>query len=193
MTTLESFQSSLTDRLISAPIPLDPLNEGDLEQRFVLPIIREVHQHFPTLRVHAHPWKHSTTCQPNCPNGCGLINAAQIHGCPKCWEASKSWAAVRLYGLHCFDVIVGSEGDSLALELKFLKRARQGNRKANDGFQRLVGQCFLARLIHGHVLGLCIAEAGALDLSATRHVADLRQQGISLLVREIQRSGGTAL
>jgi hypothetical protein len=184
MNTMELFQGSLTERLLDDPIPSALRSEADLERRFVLPILHDVHQQFPVLHVHAHPWKHAATCQPTCSDGPGLIDGPQVHGCPKCWQSSKSWAAVRLYGLHCFDVIVGKQQDSLVLEIKFLRRAGKGNKKANDGFQHLVGQCTLARLIHPRVIGFCVAETGALDMSATSHVEDLRRQGIRLLVRQ---------
>lgn len=190
MSTIESFQARLTGRLLTDPIPSALRNEADLEKRFVLPIVHGVHQQFPTLHVHAHPWKHTATCTPNCADGPGLIDAPQIHGCPDCWEASKSWAAVRLYGLHCFDVVVGRRHDSLVVELKLLRRAREGNRKANDGFQRLVGQCALAKLVHPQVVGFCVAESGALDMSAVGYLDDLRQQGISLLVRTLDDPRG---
>lgn len=185
MSVIESFQTTLTERLLGDPIGSAFTNEADLERRFVLPIVYGVHQQFPSLHVHAHPWRQKTTCRPNCSAGTGLIGASEIHGCPVCWETSKSWAAVRLYGLHCFDVVVGTQRASLVVELKYLRRARKGNRKANDGFQRLVGQCALARLIHPRVVGFCVAESGALDLSSTGHIADLQRQGIWLVVRPL--------
>lgn len=192
MSTIESFQAKLTQRLLTGAIPSALRNEADLEKRFVLPIVHSVHQQFPDLHVHAHPWNHTATCAPNCTDGLGLINAPQIHGCPACWEASKSWAAVRLYGLHCFDVVVGRPHDSMAIELKLLRRARKGNRKANDGFQRLIGQCALAKLVHPRVTAFCAAESGALDMSAVAHLGDLRRQGIWLLVRTLDDPGTLA-
>ena len=119
MSAIESFQATLTDRLLGDPIAPGFRNEADLEKRFVLPIVYGVHQQFPSLHVHAHPWRQKTTCRPNCSDGTGLISAPQIHGCPECWETSKSWAAVRLYGLHCFDVVVGRQRASLVVELKY--------------------------------------------------------------------------
>jgi len=185
MNVIESFQASLTRRLLGDPIPGGLRNEADLEKRFVLPMVHKVHQQFPTVHVHAHPWKHAATCEPNCTDGPGLIDAPEIHGCPDCWEANKAWAAVRLYGLHCFDVVVGRPDDSLVVELKLLRRARGGTRKANDGFQRLIGQCTLARLVHPRVIGFCVAEDGALDMEAVGHLEALRRQGIWLLVRSL--------
>ena len=190
MNALELFQASLIRRLLGDPIPSPLKNEADLEKRFVLPTVHEVRRQTPDLHIHAHPWNHIATCDPNCTDGTGLIDAGEIYGCPDCWEASKAWAAVRLYGLHCFDVVVGEPDDSLVIELKLLRRARQGNRKANDGFQRLIGQCTLARLVHPRVVGFCVAEAGALDMNAVSHVDDLRQHGIWLLVRSLDHPTG---
>ena len=90
-----------------------------------------------------------------------------------------------MYGLHCFDLVVGDQHDSLVLELKLLHRARKGNRKANDGFQRLVGQCALARLVHPRVVGFCVAEDGALGMSEGSHVDALRDKGIWIIVRPL--------
>jgi hypothetical protein len=187
MHTVDSFHAELVGHFSADPIPSDLRNEADLEKRFVLPIVYTVHQQFPKVHIHAHPWKRTATCTPSCAHGSGLIAGPQIHGCPDCWEASKSWAAVRLYGLHCFDLVIGTPQDSLVVELKLLHRARRGNRKANDGFQRLVGQCILARLIHPRVIGFCVAESGALDMEAVGHLEGLQQLGIQLLVRQIDR------
>lgn len=52
-------------------------------------------------------------CRVNCTDGPGLVEEPSLHGCPECWGRSKKWAVARLYGLHCFDLVVGSPGDSL--------------------------------------------------------------------------------
>jgi hypothetical protein len=183
MTTIESFQATLIDRLLVDEIPSDLVKEADLERRFILPLVHNVCQGFRGLHVYAKPWKQRTTCVPDCKDGSGLVTDPELHGCRDCWEASKSWAAARLYGLHCFDLVVGDRDDSLALEVKLLHRARKGNRKANEGFQRLVGQCTLARLVHPRVVGFCAAAEGALDMIATSHLDELRRQGIHVIVR----------
>ncbi len=185
MGTIEAFQTALMTQLINDPLPSGLFKEGDLETKFILPLVSGLCDAFHGLHAYAHPWNKSATCVPNCADGPGLIAGPPPHGCPDCWENSKSWAAARLYGLHCFDLVVGDPGDSLVLELKLLHRARKGNRKANDGFQRLVGQCTLARLIHSRVVGFCVAEDGALDMSATSLVDKLEAQGIWILVRSL--------
>jgi hypothetical protein len=185
MGTIEEFQTTLMARLLSDPLPDGLVKEGDLERKFVLPLISDLQEGFTNLHVYAHPWKQSATCLPNCTDGLGLIAGPPPHGCQDCWENSKSWAAVRLHGLHCFDLVVGAPGNSLVLELKLLHRARKGNRKANDGFQRLVGQCALARLVHSRVIGFCVAEDGALGLSEPSLVDKLQEQAIWICVRPL--------
>jgi hypothetical protein len=183
MCSVREFEAKLIDRLRKATPPSDLANEGDLERRFMLPIVRDVLHESPGLRIHAHPWNRPEKCQPSCSEGAGLVEQPELHGCPDCWGRSKGWAAARLYGLHCFDLVVGTPGDSFALEAKLLRRSPRGNRRANDGFQRLIGQCTLARLVHPRVVGFCVAEEGALDLSAASHVEALRGRGIALIVR----------
>ncbi len=187
MTTLEAFQARLVSRLQGDRLPDHLVNEDDLERRFVLPLVADLQKDFPDLHIYAHPWKQRTKCLPDCTDGPGLIAGPEPHGCPDCWESSKTWAAVRLHGLHCFDLVVGDKHDSLVLELKLLKRARTGKRKANDGFQRLIGQCTLARLVHARVVGFCVAEDGALGEAGT-HLAALADKGIRILVRACQRA-----
>ena len=185
MTRVNEFEQKMTDRLRVSALPSDLVNEGDLERRFLLPIVRDVLTELSETHVCAHPWKHKEKCEPTCGEVGGLIELPELHGCPDCWKQSKKWAAARLYGLHCFDLVVGTPGDSFALEAKLLRRSGRGNRLANDGFQRLIGQCMLARLVHPRVVGLCVAEKGALDLSATSHLEAVRSQGITLVTKTL--------
>lgn len=185
MRSVKEFEARLIDRLRAATPPSDLINEGDLERRFILPLVRDLLEQSPGLHVYAHPWKRSEKCQPNCPGGTGLVEQPELHGCPDCWNQSKKWAAVRLYGLHCFDLVVVKRQDSFALEVKLLRRSRRGNRRANDGFQRLLGQCMLARLVHPRVVGFCVAEEGALDMSATSHLDALQDQGVTLVMKTL--------
>jgi hypothetical protein len=187
MTLVNEFERKLIDRLHMTALPSDLINEGDLERRVLLPIVQEVLQESPGTHVCAHPWKHPEKCEPNCGEGGGLIKQPELHGCPECWGQSKKWAAARLYGLHCFDLVVGTPGDSFALEAKLLRRSGVGKRRANDGFQRLMGQCLLARLVHPRVVGFCVAGEDALDVLATSHLEALRGQGITLIVRTLDK------
>lgn len=191
MHSVKEFEARLIERLQETTPPSDLVNEGDLERRFILPVLRDVLRESPGPHVCAHPWKRSEKCDPSCPEGIGLVDQPELHGCPDCWGQSKKWAAARLYGLHCFDVVVGTPGDSFALEAKLLRRSPRGNRRANDGFQRLIGQCLLARLVHPRAVGLCVAEEGALDLSATSHLKALRSQGITLVVKTLNGDNNT--
>lgn len=187
MPILDEFQGKLLNRLQDDRLPDLLVNEGDLERRFVLPLVADLQRDFPSLHIYAHPWKQRAKCVPDCTHGLGLIGGPEPHGCPDCWEASKTWAAVRFFGLHCFDLVVGDQHDSLALELKLLQRPRTGKRKANDGFQRLIGQCTLARLAHPRVVGFCVAEDGALGESGTgKHLSALADRGIRIVVRACQ-------
>jgi hypothetical protein len=187
MRSVKEFEDRLIDRLHVSALPTDLVNEGDLERRFLLPIVRELLQESSGIHVCAHPWKHTEKCEPTCEKGAGLIEQPKRHGCPECWKQSKKWAAARLYGLHCFDLVVGIPGDSFALEAKLLRRSGRGNRLANDGFQRLIGQCLLARFVHPRVVGLCVAEKGALDLSATSHLEAVRSQGITVVTKTLDQ------
>lgn len=184
MRSVKDFEKDLVARLRKAEIPGDLRNEADLERRFVLPIVRDLMKQGPGPHVYAHPWNHREHCAPNCP---GLIEHPELHGCPDCWNQSKDWAAVRLYGLHCFDLVVGKWNDSFGIELKLLRPSGRGNRRANDGFQRMIGQCTLGRLIHPRMLAFCAAEEGALDTSAIHYIKELDDQGIALEVRTFAR------
>lgn len=183
--SVAEFEARLIERLKTVPVPSDLLNEGDLERRLVFPIVRDMLRESPGPHVYAHPWKRIEECEPNCTDGSGLVDQPELHGCPACWGQSKKWAAARLYGLHCFDLVVGSPGDSFALEAKLLRRPGLGKKRANDGFQRLIGQCMLARLVHPRVLAFCVAEEQALDLSATVLLETVRGQGVTLVVRTV--------
>lgn len=185
MRSVKEFEGILIERLRASDPQGNFASEGDLERRFVLPLVRDVLNEASGPHVYAHPWNQPETCEPNCTDGRGLIEHPELHGCPDCWNESKKWAAVRLYGLHCFDLVVGDRNDSFVVELKLLRRAPSGKRRANDGFQRLLGQCLLARLVHPRVVAFCVAERGALDDSATSHVAALHDQGITLIVKTI--------
>jgi len=186
---LAQFEGMLVARLGGDELPRNLVNEGDLEKRFVLPLVRECADQVPGLRAYAHPWRQSTTCEPNCTDGRGIVTSPELHGCPDCWNRSKDWAAVRLYGLHCFDVVIGNQGDSLAVELKLLRRTGRGNRRANNEVQRLLGQCMIARLVHSRVVGFCVAEEGAIDLSKAGQASALRDYGVTLVVRTVDRTG----
>jgi hypothetical protein len=183
--SVAEFEARLVEQLKSAPVPGDLVNEGDIERRVIFPIVREVLREAPGLHVYAHPWNRPEECEPNCTDGSGLVEHPELHGCPACWGESKKWGAARLYGLHCFDLIVGSPGDSFALEAKLLRRPGLKKKRANDGFQRLIGQCMLARLVHPRVVALCVAEEEALDLSATVLLEAVRKQGVTLVVRTV--------
>jgi hypothetical protein len=185
MRSVKEFEAALIERLRTSDPVGNFANEGDLEKRFVLPLVHNVLKQDSGPHVYAHPWKQPETCEPNCTEGRGLVEHVELHGCPECWNDSKEWAAVRLYGLHCFDLVVGDRKDSFVLELKLLRRARRGNRRANDESQRLLGQCMLARLVHPRVVAFCVAERGALDDSETSHVDALRDQGITLIVKTL--------
>jgi hypothetical protein len=179
MLSAKEFEAALIDRLRTATPPHHLTDEGDLEKRCVLPIMLDLVKRSPGPHVYAHPWNQLETCEPNCAEGRGLVEQAELHGCPACWSDSKDWAKVRLYGEHNFDIVVGDRNDSFAVELKLLRQAPSGNRRANDGFQRFLGQCALARLIHPRVIGFCVAEKRALDfdLTATEHLARKRFRG----------------
>ena len=171
-------------KLKNDDLPAKLLNEGELEKQFVLPIVYKCLINTPSLHAYAHPWKQSTTCKPNCNEGRGIIESPLIyHGCLKCWASSKQWAAVNFFGHHCFDVIVGKQGQSIAVELKFLGR-KKTNKKANDEFQRFIGQCTLAKLVHTRVIGFCVAEEGCLDFSKAEYISDLLEKGISVVIRK---------
>ena len=93
---------------------------------------------------------------------------------------------MKLYGTHCFHVVVASEDETLALEVKLLRSSNRGKAKANGSFQRFVGQCLLAGLIHKRVVGFCVAEEGALDWAAQRDMQAFSERGIKLTVRQVQ-------
>lgn len=184
MRSVKDFEADLVARLRKDRIPGDLINEADLERRFVLPIVRDLMKQGPGPHVYAHPWKHRGHCAPNCS---GLVEQPELHGCPDCWNQSKDWAAVRLYGLHCFDLVVSNREESFGVELKLLRHTGHGNQRSNAGFQRVLGQCMLGKLIHPRMLAFCAAEKGALDMSATDHVDALGDQGITLMVKTFAR------
>jgi hypothetical protein len=165
--------------------PSDLVSEGGLERRVMLPLVRDLQQQFSGPHVYAHPWKRPEKCEPDCLEGPGLVDQPELHGCPNCWNESRKWAAARLYGLHCFDLVVGAPGDSFALEAKLLRRPAHGHKRASDGLQRLIGQCALARLVHAGVVGYCVADDGALDLSATSHLIALQDRGVRVTVKTL--------
>ena len=77
----------------------------------------------------------------------------------KCWQDSKSWGAVHGWGtVQAFDVLVcnaaTAEADhsSLAVEVKYSHIV--GKRFPTGDFQRMLGQCLLASLIHDYVVGV---------------------------------------
>ena len=182
---MKTLEAGLIEKLTYSNLPADLLNEGDLERRFIVPIVGDLVRKAGT-HVYAHPWRLKQACEPNCTKGVGLVELPTLHGCPECWKSSKKWAAVRLYGLHCFDLVVGAPGASLAIEAKLLKGPKTGKKRANGGFQRLVGQCMLARLVHPRVIGFCVAQHGALDNSAVSHLEAVRARGIELIVRTVK-------
>jgi len=163
MESLAHFKFDLI-ALLNDALPQAILNEGDLERRFLLPKLWELIDRYPKVHFYAHPWNHSRKCQPTCEHGRGLLrDEGGIFGCGDCWAKSKADYAVRMYGVHAFDVVARDENESLAIELKFLRNPKKGNSKANGEFQRFLGQCLLATLSHQHVIGLCVAENRALD------------------------------
>ena len=163
MESLARFKFELI-ALLNDALPPSILNEGDLERRFLLPKLWQLFDKYPNVHVYAHPWSHSRRCQPTCEQGHGLLrDEGGVFGCDACWARSKADYAVRMYGVHAFDVVAHDEDESLAIELKFLRNPKKGNAKANGEFQRFLGQCLLATLAHRYVIGLCVAENRALS------------------------------
>lgn len=93
MRSVKEFEAALLARLRSSDPRGNFANEGDLERRFVLPLVREILNEDSGPHVCAHPWNQPETCEPNCAEGRGLVDQAELHGCPDCWSKSKEWAA----------------------------------------------------------------------------------------------------
>jgi hypothetical protein len=183
MATLEEIERDLRDRL-DGELPVNLESEGDLERQHVLPCVWRVTQGIAGIHVYAHPWKQKRTCDPDCSSGLGLLQGPNgFHGCWKCWNKSKSSGAVKLYGTHCFDVVMKAGNETLALEIKLLRASGRGNARKNGEFQRFVGQCLLASLVHTRVVGFCVADESALDWDATRELDALARKGVKLIVR----------
>lgn len=204
MDSLSSFEPELIRRLSNLPVASVYADEGAVERQVVIPVVQEVLRRFPTLHVYAHPWRHKERrCPSECSQGQGLIASPEVRGCAACWEASKKWAAVDFYGIHCFDLVVGERGNSLAVDVKLFKRAKAGNRRKNGEWQRFIGQCRLARLVHKRVIGFAVAEERALGAETSRLISDESSQqvhpreqlisdGITLIVRAAGTLSGAA-
>lgn len=127
-------------------VPAGLRDEKGFEQQFVEPVCTDILR--PQLCVATHPWGDPTKAE--------------------CWRRSKSWGAVEAWGLkHTFDLVARSrEGaDSepswrLAVEVKLSKM--RGGTKPTGEFQRMMGQCILARLRHDAVVGV-FGYAGDLE------------------------------
>jgi len=127
----------LVDRLVyelgSRELPTGIVDERTFEQLFVEPVCTEILR--PQLCVATHPWGDKSK--------------------EKCWRESKAWAAVTAWGLkHTFDVVARNDDTTwrMAVEVK-LSKMRGGSKPTGD-FQRMMGQCILARLRHDAVIAV---------------------------------------
>ena len=149
------------------PIPGSIFDEKSFERRFVEPVCVDVLA-VADLCVAVHPWGDKTKA--------------------KCWAESKKWASVTTWGMkHTFDLVARSRDESwsLAVEVKLVK-SKHGKGITGD-FQRMMGQCHLARLRHDAVVGI-FGYVGELKEAASVHdfAQDLGERdGIWIVVRKV--------
>ena len=151
-------------------MPESLVNEADFERRFVEPVCSmTLNRIRPEMEVAVHPWGDKTKARK--------------------WRESKLWGATRAWGMqHAFDLVArdASRHETLAVEVK-LANVR-GARLPTGEFQRMMGQCILARLQHDAVIGV-FGHRGELPerwQSETRRAAsELAQHGIWVVVRQV--------
>ena len=161
---------ALVKALEEEPIPKNVRDEKGFERNFLEPICVEyLSRARPKLEIAVHPWS----------------NRAKT----KQWADSKKWATVQTWGMkHTFDLAARDPhtGWSLAVEVK-LAKARPGRSITGD-FQRMMGQCYLARLRHDAVVGLFgyIGDLRASDEDERDYRQELRERhGIWIVVRKV--------
>ena len=128
--------AELAKALREEPLRDSFADEEDFERRFVEPLCREVLTRLaPTVHLAVHPWGDQTKAPA--------------------WRESKRWGAVRVWGMaHSFDLVAidPASRKSLAVEVKLARIS--GGRLPTGEFQRMAGQCLLARLKHEAVIGV---------------------------------------
>ena len=158
---------SVVDALQHRDLPGGITDEKDFEQKFVEPVCTDVLR--PSLCVATHPWGDPAKAE--------------------CWRKSKAWGAVTAWGLkHTFDLVARNSETTwrLAVEVKLTKM--RGGSKPTGEFQRMMGQCILARLRHDAVIAV-FGYSGDLEGADAdpQHYAKLRDEyGIWVVTRRVQ-------
>ena len=173
MKEYEELVRSLVERLDTSEVPVGLTNEEEFEQQFVEEICTKVLRE---LHVATHPWGDPAKA--------------------KVWRDSKKWGAVTAWGLtHTLDLfardpnVADIKSDSfwrLAVEVK-LSKMRYGGKPTGD-FQRMMGQCILARLRHNAVIAV-FGYGGTWPGAAAdeEHFAALRDDyGIWVVTKKVQ-------
>ena len=161
---------ALVKALEEKEIPGNIRDEKDFEQRFVEPIcVEHLERVQPKLEIAVHPW--------------GDPKKA------KAWAESKIWAAVTAWGMkHTFDLHARVPDDTwhMAVEVKLAKA--KGGKSFTGDFQRMMGQCHLAKLRHDVVTGV-FGYIGDLKETPTKvrdYEAELRErEGIWVVVLKV--------
>ena len=74
MRSVKEFEATLVERLRASDPRGSFASEGDLERRFVLPLVRDILNEDSGPRVCAHPWNQPEKCEPNCTEGRVLLS-----------------------------------------------------------------------------------------------------------------------
>ena len=148
-----------------------------------MPLVHRLVQETPSPRVYAHPWTHQESCYPNCPEGSGLVESPQLHGCPSCWEATKRWGAAKGYAVGGFDLVVGKEGDSFVVEAQLVPCRIGREARALDELYPIRGRCCNATLVHSEAIALCVIQEGALDPSVAEEM--LQNHRVTPVIRSV--------
>ena len=150
MTTLE-LGIELVEALRTKTMTGSFRREGDFECGFVVPTCLPILEaHKPKLDIARHA-------------DCAVQLNRDRKEAERIWAASKSWQNVHAWGMqHTFDFVARYEASdwSMAVEVKLAPVV--GGRWPNGEFQRMAGQCLLARVRHKLVIGV-MALRGAPD------------------------------
>jgi hypothetical protein len=136
--------------------------------------------------------------EPTCTRILGSTHSVALHSRgdktkSKCWAESKSWGATRAWGMvHAFDLVARhlDTREGLAVEVKLAKISR--GHLPNGEFQRMMGQCLLARHVHSTVIGV-FGHVGDLPARFETETAAIQRwlidkHGIWIVVRRVDTS-----
>ena len=156
--------------------------EKALKQQFVVKPASALVAAYPTLQVCSPPWGGEALCADHL-RKTRRQGTPVVLGCPKCWNESKAWASVDVWGMrHNFDFAVQDRrsGETMVLEAKMFTRATS----PNGEIQRFLGQLLFARSKHHIVIGLCGRKEEAnmgLFADTQRATAWCRDLGLELV------------